>query len=665
MNTMSLKENTSDTHLTFSQIYSGSSQTLVSRLVELQKHTISRRQAEEWVEQLRFLSIDDVGEHYRPSRKRRRLTEGADTCHVTVRTLPLTGRHEDEGRPYIAVSWRWEYEKPQHQDPPAYEYRIKRPGKRPHPSEVPSVHLDRAIVFAQAHSIGLIWIDKECIYQEQAVNRTVGMQAMDLVYSQSKFSVGLLMVVIETQRQVDCLSKLLSQAVFVKQTEEPRFKRTTNNDMIRGILEVLQRLLSDERWERSWIFQEDHCSSTRMRLLVRHSDSISKSNQFGRIPGELEIPVYLLRRTATMFFMACDERNYKYDEKLLARIKQYNIWNKIYRPSMESSFGSTPTGLEWAGDDDAPWLQSSSLGILSDIEERKSKFVADRLPIYANCCKFSSRLEPKSVTSAGYGLSTCILGLCLLSGEIFKNDKQVRSSQDAPDIFGSTLHEFLGELLLEFNDHRMSLIEHFRFIHVKLTRYGTETEGWLWKLSEAITFEDVDLDTERHENVSSYEGDLDPGQKRVLWIMVRKLNSRGYYEFADYLVQYMRDDKKESTTSRREFINLMIEAVSEAVENHKPLRLGWLDAKDHPSGIFVSPLEEFGDCNPPMAFTSWSRGAGTRLDKFVSIEVRKGNTCVNGKQRLYARSWMNGIWDARGCRKERFVFPWPFGSGNS
>ena len=473
------------------------------------------------------------------------------------------------------------------------------------------------------------------------------------------------MVVVETQWQLDCLSKLLSQAVFVKQTEESSFKRTTDENMIRGILEVLQIILSDERWERSWIFQEDHCASTCMRLLVRHGDSISKSNQFGRIPGELEIPVHMLRKTATMFFMACDERNYHYDQKLFARIKQYNIWNKIYRPSTEGSFGSTLIGPEWAWDNDETWLRSSSLGILSDIEERESKYVTDRLAIYANCCKFSTRLDPEAVKSAGYGLSTCILGLCLLNGEIVKNDEQVRSSQGAHDMLDSTLQEFLGELLLEFNPYRMALIKHFRFIHVKLTQYGTETQGWLWKLGEAITFETVDLETEKFENMSSGGGDLDPGEKSVLWIMVRKLNSKGYRKFADYLVQYMRDDRKGSTTPGREFINLMIMAVSQAVEGHRPLRLGWLDNKDEPSGIFVSPLNEVEDYEPPMAFTSWLSGAETRLDKFVSIEVRNGSTCVDGNRRLYARSWMNGIWDARGCRKKRFVFPWPFGNGKS
>lgn len=91
----------------------------------------------------------------------------------------------------------------------------------------------------------------------------MGIQAMDLVYSQSSISLGLLLATVEAQWQLDCLSKLLSTDVFLKNSEVDRFKTKIKDSDIHGIIEVLQVILSDERWTRGWIFQEDHCASVR------------------------------------------------------------------------------------------------------------------------------------------------------------------------------------------------------------------------------------------------------------------------------------------------------------------------------------------------------------------------------------------------------------------
>jgi hypothetical protein len=677
--TMALKENTSDTDVTLSQIHGGRFSNLVNQLIILQDHTISREPAEEWVARLRFLAIDDMDEDDGRARKRRRLSGGSETPHHPVRTIPLAERHEDDGtKPYIAVSWRWNYQKPLKENMGAYEYLIQRPGKFPHSSKVPNVCLDRAIRFAQTHKIRLIWIDKECIHQEDEKDQNLGIQAMDMVYGQSKWSLGLLMATVETQWQLDCLSKLLSKAVFVE-PKGPSFKRTIDDSVFRGILDVLRIILSDERWQRSWIFQEDHCASTRMELLVRCSRSLHKNFgfEFGNIPGELQIPLQRLRQTSTMFYLAYEESIDECDKSLFARAWQYNIRNKIDRSGSEGTFGNNNFSPFWIDGNESIWFQSSSLSILSDIEVRENQKVADRLAIYANCCKFSSRLDTASVTGAGYGLSTCIVALCLLNGEIFRNDEKERSSQESlypSDMLDCTVQEFLRRFLFEFNPpgraYHMSRIKHFRFVDVNLTQHGVETVGWLWEMGEVVNFtgsdyEEIEEKIEEYEDMSLEEifpeqRSLNPVQICVLWIIVHKLNSKHYFEFADYLVGHMRKDKKGDPAPAKPFIDKMVEAVTEGVIEHKSLRVGWVDGE--PSGIFVSPSDGIGDSDPStMAFTSWSKGGRTSFEKFVSLEVRHDSTSVGGARRLYTRAWMNGIWDATGRRKKRFVFPWPSG----
>src|SRR5271170_1362979 len=163
---MLLKDNKSDTRVTLSQIHGGKSSKFVDQLLDLQILTTSREGARKWASQLRFLSLTGVIEDDEPPRKRCRVAGDSETPRVPVRRVPLTRRHEDNGTErYIAVSWRWN--DPLNQSTAAYEYHIQRPGKSPHRSAVPDLCLDRAIAFAQAHGINLIWIDKECIYQEE------------------------------------------------------------------------------------------------------------------------------------------------------------------------------------------------------------------------------------------------------------------------------------------------------------------------------------------------------------------------------------------------------------------------------------------------------------------------------------------------------------------
>lgn len=661
---MSLEDIVRDSHLTLSQIHKGRSSSLVNQLIDLQNHMISRKQAEEWVSKLRFLSINDMAEHHEPVRKRPRLTEDSQTTHTTVRTLRLRDRHEDEGVEYMAVSWRWNTGMTSNEDSGAYEYFIQRPGESRHPTDIPAICLDRAIAFAQAYKIDQIWIDMECIYQGNKEDKKVGVQAMDLVYSQSKMSLGLLLATIETQRQLDCLAALLAQTVFDKNSKAPRFNGRTDPKFIQGIREVLQIVMSDERWERSWIFQEDHCAARRMKLLVRYRRDLQTTGHFdfGSIAGELQIPLFLLRITITKFCLACKARGYAYDEYIIAPVKQYNIWNKIDRSSPETTF-ENKNGSPF-------WFQSASLGILSDLEARESQQVADRLAIYANCCKFSARLDTVSVTRAGYCLSTCILALCLLSGEILRNDENEEPSQGsshAPDMLDLTVQKFLERFCLEFNPpghaYHLSLVQYFRFVDVQLTQNGIGTVGWLWNLDEIVTFtaqnrNEIERKIRKYDNKSFDERMLDPIQICMLWILVRKLNSKDYREFANYLVKFIKEAERGSGAPSNRFIIKMVEAVLQGIKNQKPLRLGRLDGEVN--AIFVCPSNEVQNSKPLMAFTSRSNGDGVDLEKYVSIQVQHDGTSVDDAKRLYTHSWINGIWNARGRHTDRFVFPWPF-----
>jgi hypothetical protein len=52
--------------------------------------------------------------------------------------------------------------------------------------------VDRAMKYAAESCIRLIWIDQECLEQDNRTDKENGIQSMDLVYSRSLYPLGLL-----------------------------------------------------------------------------------------------------------------------------------------------------------------------------------------------------------------------------------------------------------------------------------------------------------------------------------------------------------------------------------------------------------------------------------------------------------------------------------------
>ena len=77
---------------------------------------------------------------------------------------------------YLVISYRR-----QEKDPSQPKYHVSRKrGDRE--NNAPKKVLDRAIAFAAFHNIHLIWIDQECIGQDDRTDKECGIQSMDLIY---------------------------------------------------------------------------------------------------------------------------------------------------------------------------------------------------------------------------------------------------------------------------------------------------------------------------------------------------------------------------------------------------------------------------------------------------------------------------------------------------
>lgn len=115
---------------------------------------------------------------------------------------------------YIAVSyccarkhsWNW---MPGRKECPL----LVQQGDQKRHSRAPADILCRAIRYATSYDIKLIWIDQGCIGQDDPLDKKIGIQSMDLVYTRVRFPVAFTDCYLKSQVQIDLLQLISSEKV--------------------------------------------------------------------------------------------------------------------------------------------------------------------------------------------------------------------------------------------------------------------------------------------------------------------------------------------------------------------------------------------------------------------------------------------------------------------
>lgn len=461
-----------DTPRSLEDIYNRRPGGLIPQLLEIQSHRIIAEKSF----QLQCLRILPWG------RKRRRKADDQNIAYSppsrrTLRRIQTSTYQSKKN--YVAISYPWRpcelYEKP---DAGGYLIELGESEGQIR-NTVRDVVLDRAIAYATHRGVDLIWVDQESINQDDADEQEKAVQSMDIVYSFSKYPLGLLCVPIESQEHLDLLVGLLREEFtsWSNQTQHPVLKPRVHPGTARKVLELLQRITSDQWWSRAWIFQEEYRSSVRMCLLIPHSLSLRKEHvrdELGNIPGELQVNSAAFRHVSTLFCLAylkdigqTQQHSSDLCKSILEKAGKYNI---LHRFPFEDEGGSIRKGM--------------SPTIFADIGRRNTSIPSDLLAIAANCCDYPYRLNTKVLRGLDCSLGLCILALYLLNGEIIRNDNNDGRS------LSSTIFEYLKKQSLEIrppvDEGELTFIKRCRFVDVKLTEHGIRTIGWLWKLSKEI-----------------------------------------------------------------------------------------------------------------------------------------------------------------------------------
>ncbi|ENI03963.1 hypothetical protein COCC4DRAFT_82142 [Bipolaris maydis ATCC 48331] len=687
-----------DLHKTFGEIFNNDIDAFRNQLLEIQEYQCDRRESEKWAENLRFLDISKVPDLQTERLKQERLysqSEEKDPLFERIPPsydVPITKREDDNGDRYIAVSYKWPQARPKSvsstMNPPVFRYQIKRPGKTSHKSGFPDHYMDRVVRYAQSVKITRLWVDIECIYQRPEDKRTspkdqeLGVQVMDMVYGDSTHSVGILTVEIQDQREIDMLSNLLSKSLFVDAEDEENLKLRPEVD-VTAVQMLILHILSDPRWSRGWIFQEDHLASQKMVLLIPYNLRLDKSGQykFGKIPGELQVRLKDFRQTVTMFCRACTTGEVRWPStEILAKVTQYNICNKIIHNldltatiqcvprhcDVESSFGSEASKSSTQSDYTKIYAYpTTTASVLDDISSRWLESESDRIAILANALKFKKRLNTGEgsplVESGTYSLSAALLTVILMNGEIFKNIPGVpvkwplldRSSEfpTEANILSHTLPSYLNACQSLFTApgriRHQTFIDRCRFVSPIITRRGIETKGYLFDLISDKQLDDegnrsdllllTELDTVNWSPPERKTGrrKLDDVACQVLEILMDKL---GDGKLVRHMRRHIQLDQHpprpgEGYLSTSYVLDNMY-AIYRALVNKEELRLARLASAppdSEPVALFISPGPYVGTSQstgylphdePIKVFASFDNGRNDYdKERLVSLKV--------------------------------------------
>ncbi|KAK6435365.1 hypothetical protein LTR95_008451 [Oleoguttula sp. CCFEE 5521] len=402
-------------------------------IVTISKHTQDRKAEGQWARNLRFLTpIENVA-----------LLESWSSCRdqeLAQRERPQTQDDENLDGPacscspyqwvfvpsdrsifltqppdfpdcthYLAVSYCWQSsEKSAHAwvkdgNEPA-PFSILEPGKVSRPPRSPSSLLARCTAYAASKGLSSIWIDQECIIQDDPKDKALAIQAMDEVYDQAEECVAVLEVCFEEQRHLDAIEILI----------ENDSNRLCNEDGTRDVCKALRLILSDPWFERAWCLQESTAGGTQMALLIRCDPRLKIPDCFSiGVYGCFEIQLSWLHTVigCLEWFDAPDAKPLGADTAELARTVA-GMWYDCMPQESNEERGAVSFGGRTICD---------AAEALYYLNRRHNSVIADRLDILANMCGYEVRLDALALDAQGFDFSICAVVLAILNGDFSIN----------------------------------------------------------------------------------------------------------------------------------------------------------------------------------------------------------------------------------------------------
>ncbi|KAL8664897.1 MAG: hypothetical protein Q9168_007814, partial [Polycauliona sp. 1 TL-2023] len=513
-----------DTHRTFGEIYEMEGAAFTKELFEISKHTVPQAKTRVWADNLRFITVPDTGFAQTIDSKQ----EGQDcVCEsrpafedIQYDNLAITDYGQIKGCVhYVAVSYCWRTSEDTSDGRKSYDIWTS---QGPRAGRAPRQILDRAIKFAASRNLKLIWIDQECIDQDNREDKELGIQSMDAVYIRSRYPLGLLTCIVPSQRHIDVLALAIARRNIEGSRKGIGLDSTTMLEIqapftaieLESLLEILQVMAKDRWLKRAWILQETVLSGNNMTLLISCDPKLNTST-FGGIPGEAQLKVtdtIGLRNSIAQVY--ADSRS-----KIAANVENGEI---LLDQIIEAAKHVVPQLTQHWGKYSGKTHAQNAIEPIHYLEFYANSRVPDRLAIIGNLCDYSIRLDTRVVEPQRYKFSTCILAMALLNGDIsllqfWQEVSQrtelamyhwLRSSTNTPRLIGpsrawptfswapSAAAGITSLPQYKFQTDPTSKFTVFstpplRLAAVSLRKTGLAMHGWIWDISSKIEMSEI------------------------------------------------------------------------------------------------------------------------------------------------------------------------------
>ncbi|VUC20162.1 unnamed protein product [Clonostachys rosea] len=354
---------------------------------------------------------------------------------------------------HLAVSYTWQ----QSSDTEYLPVRIREVDGTIRPSRAPSKILRRAILHAELQDVYYIWIDQECIDQNDQAAKERAVQHMDALYTNDHVA-----FLLDTNID-DKFIPIVTEWFNVDEVSLQEARQLASK-----LSELFETLGPDPWFERAWVTQERLCSSLsggNTNLMLRR-----KSLDPGKLPEEIPCSPSNLRHLYTDLVEKLGGDGVHEDSaKLKAAMEEFQ--DRYRLPS------DMPT-LRYIA---SPYRSACNcLNAYGMLKGQKCSQVADKVALVGNSCFWRNILDTREIIKQGLSYNACVWALALANGHasFLCQDPACKSSYKEDRM-----------LWVPTKSTTVSKLRCSDFINgaqMELTEAGLVTDGWLFRISRFI-----------------------------------------------------------------------------------------------------------------------------------------------------------------------------------
>ncbi|KAH8653130.1 heterokaryon incompatibility protein-domain-containing protein [Tricladium varicosporioides] len=479
-----------------------------------------------------------------------------------VKALRLTGDLElGDCSDYLAVSYCWSQTKSTSPSSSGTEldYVIRKPDGTKRSNIAPKEILDRSIYIAANYGFRLIWIDQECIDQNDRMDKEFGIQSMDVVFERSSMVIGPLSLTIESDIKWNAL-KLLKIDENLPDSDGHQTASANLAEHGLEVFQILESLISDRWFTRAWILQEMVCASSRLILLLKSSPDVVldeyESKEFNLVYSDFR--GIISRLTWDIYY---NQVMWKFPlaDYPAMRERLMNILHQFQYSSPLPDFRLGSVSFDHR-------TTCNAIEAIQYLTVRNNSRTPDQLAILANLCHYPIRLNTTVLESDVFSLSTCILTLAILNGDLSllvgvspeewdqahaiqprRTKRRKTQNWNTPKLFSWLPPQsiVLKELNWSFENSCTC-----RVVDPKITCDGLSLQGYLWQIDRQVFFEEIQKEYgPAYMEIQNDEAKLQyhPKFARIYWEVLKELHRQNLLELANAIWHFVRaeNDTKE------------------------------------------------------------------------------------------------------------------------